>query len=116
MEHIIAVTVENKFGVLSRVAGLFSGRGFNIESLSVAPVETSEAVALALSQILSATDPSKAPDLQGLEQLPERPRRHIADLIHLTQSLDGRLPDELTAIPATSGSSSGPSPQPPGRP
>lgn len=29
--------VENKFGVLSRVSGLFSGRGFNIESLSVAP-------------------------------------------------------------------------------
>jgi acetolactate synthase-1/3 small subunit len=37
MEHIISVLVENKFGVLSRVAGLFSGRGFNIESLSVAP-------------------------------------------------------------------------------
>jgi acetolactate synthase-1/3 small subunit len=37
MEHIISVTVENKFNVLSRVAGLFSGRGFNIESLSVAP-------------------------------------------------------------------------------
>ena len=37
MEHIVSVTVENKFGVLSRVAGLFSGRGFNIESLSVAP-------------------------------------------------------------------------------
>ena len=32
-----SVTVENKFGVLSRIAGLFSGRGFNIESLSVAP-------------------------------------------------------------------------------
>ncbi len=37
MEHIIAVTLENKSGSLSRVAGLFSGRGFNIESLSVAP-------------------------------------------------------------------------------
>ncbi|MFM8551010.1 MAG: acetolactate synthase small subunit [Nitrospiraceae bacterium] len=37
MSHIISVIVENKFGVLSRVAGLFSGRGFNIESLSVAP-------------------------------------------------------------------------------
>jgi len=37
MEHIISITVENKFGVLSRIAGLFSGRGFNIESLSVAP-------------------------------------------------------------------------------
>ena len=37
MGHIISVVVENKFGVLSRVAGLFSGRGFNIESLCVAP-------------------------------------------------------------------------------
>jgi len=36
MKHTISVLVENKFGVLSRISGLFSGRGFNIESLSVA--------------------------------------------------------------------------------
>ncbi|MCL5278238.1 MAG: ACT domain-containing protein, partial [Deltaproteobacteria bacterium] len=36
MRHTISLTVENKFGVLARVAGLFSGRGYNIESLSVA--------------------------------------------------------------------------------
>lgn len=36
MRHTISLTVENKFGVLTRVAGLFSGRGYNIESLSVA--------------------------------------------------------------------------------
>lgn len=36
-KHFIQVVVENKFGVLSRVAGLFSARGFNIDSLSVAP-------------------------------------------------------------------------------
>lgn len=36
MRHIITLLVENEFGVLARVAGLFSGRGFNIESLSVA--------------------------------------------------------------------------------
>jgi acetolactate synthase-1/3 small subunit len=35
MRHTISVLVENRFGVLARVAGLFSGRGFNIESLSV---------------------------------------------------------------------------------
>ena len=37
--HIFSVSVENKFGVLARVAGLFSGRGFNIDSLSVAETE-----------------------------------------------------------------------------
>jgi len=37
MEHIISTLVENRFGVLARVAGLFSARGYNIESLSVAP-------------------------------------------------------------------------------
>jgi acetolactate synthase I/III small subunit len=37
MRHAISVLVDNEAGVLSRVVGLFSGRGFNIESLSVAP-------------------------------------------------------------------------------
>jgi len=37
MKHVLSVLVENEPGVLSRVAGLFSGRGFNIESLNVAP-------------------------------------------------------------------------------
>jgi len=36
LRHTISVLVENEFGVLSRIAGLFSGRGFNIESLCVA--------------------------------------------------------------------------------
>jgi acetolactate synthase-1/3 small subunit len=36
MRHVITLMVENEFGVLARIAGLFSGRGFNIESLSVA--------------------------------------------------------------------------------
>lgn len=36
MKHTISLLVENEFGVLSRIAGLFSGRGFNIESLCVA--------------------------------------------------------------------------------
>ena len=35
MEHIISVLVENRFGVLAHIAGLFSGRGFNIDSLAV---------------------------------------------------------------------------------
>ncbi len=37
MRHTITVLVENRFGVLTRIAGLFSGRGFNIETLNVGP-------------------------------------------------------------------------------
>ncbi len=40
--HILSVLVENKAGVLSRVAGLFSRRGFNIYSLAVAPTDEAE--------------------------------------------------------------------------
>jgi len=39
MRHIISVLVENKFGVLARIAGLFSGRGYNIDSLCVAETD-----------------------------------------------------------------------------
>ncbi len=39
MRHIISILIENEPGALSRVVGLFSARGYNIESLSVAPTE-----------------------------------------------------------------------------
>ncbi len=42
MRHTISVLVENKFGVLARVAGMFSGRGFNIDTLNVAPTHDPE--------------------------------------------------------------------------
>ena len=41
MRHILSILIENEAGALSRVAGLFSARGYNIESLSVAPTEDS---------------------------------------------------------------------------
>ena len=39
MRHILSILVENEAGALSRVAGLFSARGYNIETLTVAPTE-----------------------------------------------------------------------------
>jgi acetolactate synthase-1/3 small subunit len=39
MRHIISILMENEAGALSRVAGLFSARGYNIESLTVAPTD-----------------------------------------------------------------------------
>lgn len=42
MRHTISVLVENKFGVLARIAGMFSGRGFNIETLNVGPTHRPE--------------------------------------------------------------------------
>ncbi len=41
-KHILSIQVDNEPGVLSRIAGLFSGRGYNIESLSVAPTDDPE--------------------------------------------------------------------------
>ena len=54
MRHTISVLVENEFGVLSRVAGLFSGRGFNIESLSVA--ETLDPTVSRMTIVTSGND------------------------------------------------------------
>ena len=42
MRHIISILVENKFGALARIAGMFSGRGFNIETLNVGPMINGE--------------------------------------------------------------------------
>lgn len=54
MRHTISVLVENKFGVLSRVSGLFSGRGYNIESLSVG--ETIDPQISAMTIVTSGDD------------------------------------------------------------
>jgi acetolactate synthase-1/3 small subunit len=54
MRHTISVMVENEFGVLSRVSGLFSGRGFNIESLTVA--ETLDPTVSRMTIVTSGND------------------------------------------------------------
>ncbi|MDR1146336.1 MAG: acetolactate synthase small subunit [Verrucomicrobiales bacterium] len=48
MRHTISVRVENKFGVLTRITSLFSGRGFNIDTLNVAPTENAAVSKLTL--------------------------------------------------------------------
>lgn len=54
MRHTISVLVENKFGVLARVSGMFSGRGFNIDSLNVAP--THDASLSRITTVLKGDD------------------------------------------------------------
>ena len=49
--HIIVVWVDNESGVLARVVGLFSGRGYNIESLAVAEVDKKKHISLSLIHI-----------------------------------------------------------------
>jgi acetolactate synthase-1/3 small subunit len=56
MRHTISVLVENKFGVLARIAGMFSGRGFNIDTLNVAP--TQDASLSRLTVVLKGDDSS----------------------------------------------------------
>lgn len=62
--HILTVLVENKPGVLTRVAGLFSRRGFNIFSLAVAPTEDER-----FSRITVVVDADSAPLEQIIKQL-----------------------------------------------
>lgn len=54
MKHTISVLVENEFGVLARVSGMFSARGFNIESLSVA--ETQDATVSLITLVTRGDD------------------------------------------------------------
>lgn len=54
MKHIISVLVENHFGVLAHIAGLFSGRGFNIESLAVG--ETNDPTVSRMTIVVTGDD------------------------------------------------------------
>lgn len=75
MRHTISVLVENEFGVLARVAGLFSGRGFNIESLTVA--ETLDAT---VSRITLVT--------RGDDQVIEQITKQLNKLISVIKVID----------------------------
>jgi acetolactate synthase-1/3 small subunit len=68
MQHTISVLVENKFGVLTRVAGLFSGRGYNIDTLNVGPTHDPK-----LSRMTVVTHGDEATIEQILKQLNKLP-------------------------------------------
>src|SRR5512139_3173460 len=75
MRHTISVLVENEFGVLARVAGLFSGRGFNIESLTVA-----ETLDPTVSRITLVT--------RGDDQVIEQITKQLNKLISIIKVID----------------------------
>lgn len=89
MRHTISVTVENRSGVLSRVVGLFSGRGFNIDSLSVG-----ETVDATISRITIVT----TGDDRIIEQVTKQLRK-LVDVIKVTDLTDVNFVDrELILI------------------
>jgi acetolactate synthase I/III small subunit len=89
MRHTISVLVENKFGVLTRIAGLFSGRGFNIDSLNVAP--TNDPTVSRMTIVTRGDDKTVDQIVKQLEKL--------VDSIKVTDFRDGEYVDrELIMI------------------
>ena len=79
MRHIIALLMENEAGALSRVAGLFSARGYNIESLTVAPTEDAT-----LSRMTIVTRGSEDVIEQIIKQL-----NKLVDVVKILDLSDG---------------------------
>lgn len=89
MRHIISLLMENEAGALSRVAGLFSARGYNIESLSVAPTEDPT-----LSRMTIVTSGSDAVIEQINKQL-----NKLVDVVSVMDLTDGEhLERELMLV------------------
>jgi acetolactate synthase-1/3 small subunit len=86
--HTIAVLVTNEAGVLARVIGLFSGRGYNIDSLTVAEVDE-DAHTSRITIVTSATQPVIAQIKTQLERLV--PVLRVVDLTVDTESVEREL-------------------------
>ena len=69
MRHTISVLVENKFGALTRIAGLFSGRGYNIDTLNVAP--TQDPTASHMTIVTRGDDATVDQIVKQLKKLPD---------------------------------------------
>lgn len=80
MRHIISLLLENEPGALSRVAGLFSARGYNIESLSVAPTE--EPTVSRMTLVTSGSDAI-------IEQITKQLNK-LVDVVRLLDLTEGR--------------------------
>jgi len=75
MRHIISILLENEAGALSRVAGLFSARGYNIESLTVAPTED-----VTLSRMTLVT--------RGSDEIVEQITKQLNKLVDVVKLVD----------------------------
>ena len=75
MRHVISLLIENESGALSRVSGLFSARGYNIESLTVAPTEDDS-----LSRMTIVT--------RGSDAVIEQITKHLNKLIDVVKVVD----------------------------
>ena len=75
MRHIISILLENESGALSRVAGLFSARGYNIETLTVAPTED-----MSLSRLTIVTS--------GSDEIIEQITKQLNKLIDVIKVID----------------------------
>ena len=78
MRHTISVLVENKFGVLARVSGMFSGRGFNIDTLNVAP--THDASLSRITAVLKGDDSALDLCIKQLRKLV-----NVVDVVDFTE-------------------------------
>ncbi len=96
MRHIISILVENESGALSRIAGLFSARGYNIESLTVAPTDDTS-----LSRMTIVTTGTE----EIIEQITKQLNKlvDVVRLVELTESLHIEREMMLTKVTALGG-------------
>src|SRR5215211_6063045 len=80
MRHIVSILLENEAGALSRVSGLFSARGYNIESLTVAPTE--DATLSRMTIVTSGSD-------EVIEQITKQLNK-LVDVVKVVDLSDGR--------------------------
>ena len=86
--HVFSVLVDNEFGVLARVVGLFSGRGYNIESLTVAEVEQEKKLSR-ITIVMTGNDHV----IEQIKKLVERlvPVHQVDDVTVLGQHVEREL-------------------------